>query len=310
MKAIRYHEHGGSDVLKYEEVERPVPGPGQVLVKVAGGSFNPIDAMIRAGYVREIFPIPLPIVPGIDFSGTISEIGPGVEGRQVGDAVMGLLDAGAAGTAAEYVVAPAETVADSPRTVDLADAAALPAGGLTAWQALFEYTELQAGQTILINGAGGAVGGFAVQLAKAAGAVVTATASERSAERLRSYGADRIIDHRSTPVTEAGGGPYDIVLNLVRTAPEATAGLLGLVADGGVLASTTGPAPEDTARKVRGVQVFAHGSADQLGELAARVDAGTLKIHVAGRRPLADLAAVHGESDAGKLAGKTVFVPA
>ena len=310
MKAVRYHRHGGSDVLANEEIERPVPGPGQVLVKVVGTSFNPIDAMVRAGYLQDMFPIPFPIVPGTDFSGTIAEIGPGVEGRQVGDPVVGLLPVGPNGSAAEYVLAPAEVLAAPPRTVDLAEAAALPTVGLTAWQSLFEYAGLQAGQTILINGAGGSVGGAAVQLAKEAGATVTATGYGASAERLRSYGADRIIDHRSTPVTEAGGGPYDVVLNLVVTSPEANAELLSLVADGGTLASATTPPPEDPERKVRGMQVFAHGDAARLAEIFARIDAGTLLIPVAGRRPLADLAAVHAEADTGRLGGKTVLVPA
>jgi NADPH:quinone reductase-like Zn-dependent oxidoreductase len=280
-----------------------------VLVKVAGSSFNSIDGMVRAGYLRDMFTIPFPIVPGNDFSGTVVEIGPGVEGKQVGDLVVGLLGVGPDGTAAEYVLAPAEALAAPPRTVDLVEAAALPTVGLTAWQALFEFAGLQAGQTILINGAGGSVGGAAVQLAKEAGAVVTATGYGESAERLRSYGADRIIDHRSTPVAEAGG-PYDVVLNLVVTSPEANAELLSLVADGGTLASATTPAPSDPERKARGVQVFSHADAAQLAEIFARIDAGTLVIPVSGRRPLADLPAVHDEADTGRLAGKTVIVHA
>ena len=139
MKAVRYHRHGGSDVLAHEEIDRPVPGPGQVLVKVAASSFNPIDGMVRAGYLRDMFTIPFPIVPGNDFSGTIAEIGPGVEGRQVGDPVVGLLGVGPDGTAAEYLVAPAEALAAPPHTIDLVEAAALPTVGLTAWQSLFEY---------------------------------------------------------------------------------------------------------------------------------------------------------------------------
>ena len=310
MKAVRYHQHGGSDVLAIEEIDRPVPGPGQVLVKVAGSSFNPIDGMMRAGYLRHMFTIPFPIVPGTDFSGTIAEIGPDVAGHQVGDPVVGLVPVGPNGTAAEYVLAPVEVLAAPPRTVELAEAAALPTVGLTAWQSLFEYAGLQAGQTILINGAGGSVGGAAVQLAKEAGTTVTATGYGDSAERLRSYGADRIIDHRSTPVTEAGGGPYDVVLNLVVTSPEANAELLTLVADGGTFASATTPPLEDLERKVRGVQVFAHGDGARLAEIFARIDAGTLLIPVAGRRPLAEVAAVHAEADTGRLAGKTVLVPA
>jgi NADPH:quinone reductase-like Zn-dependent oxidoreductase len=195
------------------------------------------------------------------------------------------------------------------RTTELADAAALPSAGLTAWQALFEHAGLTAGQSVLVNGAGGAVGGYAVQLATPASAAVTATASARSAGRVRSYGADRIIDYTATPLLqEVAGRRFDVVLNLVRTSPEQTAALADLAADGGAFVSTTGPAP-DPGRGVRAVQMFARSDAAQLGELVARVDAGDLQIHVAQRRPLADLPAVHDQAAAGELPGKTVLIP-
>ncbi|MFD1933390.1 MULTISPECIES: NADP-dependent oxidoreductase [Nonomuraea] len=307
MKAVRYHRYGDSDVLTYEEADRPVPGTGQVLVKVAATSFNPVDAAIRAGYLQQVFPLVFPHVPGIDVAGTVAELGPDVTGWSAGDAVVAFLPMSAPGAAAEYVLAPSEALAAAPRTVDLADAAALPATALTAWQALFEHAELRAGQTILINGAGGAVGGYAVQLAKRAGATVTATTSARSADRVRAHRADRIIDYTVTPVTQAAGVRFDVVLNLVTTSAEETAALVGLVSDGGVLVSTTTPAPEDTARGVRTVRVFARSDAARLAELVALVDAGELRIDVADRRPLADLADVHEQAVTGRLTGKTVI---
>uniref|UniRef100_UPI00131B157B NADP-dependent oxidoreductase n=1 Tax=Amycolatopsis anabasis TaxID=1840409 RepID=UPI00131B157B len=230
----------------------------------------------------------------------------------VGDAVVAFLPMDADGAAADYVVAPADTLATAPRTVELADAAALPVGGLTAWQALFELADLRAGQTILINGAGGAVGGYAVQLAHQAAARVTATASHRHAARLRRDGADRIIgylDYGNGPLT-AQGAPFDVVVNLVVTTPEETAALADLVADGGALVSTTTPPPEDPGRGIRTARVFVLGRADQLAELVTRVDRGELRIDVAARRPLSDLPAVHDEAAAGRLAGKTVLTPA
>ncbi|WP_280277737.1 NADP-dependent oxidoreductase [Nocardia wallacei] len=310
MKAVRYHRYGDSDVLEYEESPRPVPGAGEVLVQVAATSFNPVDAMMRAGHLSEVFPIALPHVPGLDLAGTIAEVGAGVEGQRPGDPVVAFLPMTADGAAAEYVLAPADVLAAAPRTVDAAEAAALPVAGLTAWQALFDVAELRAGQSILVNGAGGAVGGYAVQLAKQAGAVVTATASARSAKRLRDYGIDRIVDHldyTATPVTVAGK-PFDVVINLVGTTPEETAALVDLVADGGVLASATTPAPEHPGRGVRTPRVFVRSDAGQLAELVRRVDAGELRIDVADRRPLADLAAVHADADAGRLPGKTILV--
>jgi NADPH:quinone reductase-like Zn-dependent oxidoreductase len=311
MKAVRYHTHGDSDVLVYEEADRPVAGAGQVVVQVAGTSFNPVDAAIRAGLLQQVFPVALPHVPNFDVAGVIAEVGAGVSGWRVGDTVVAFLPMTAPGAAAEYVAAPAETLATAPRTVELADAAALPSAGLAAWQALFEHARLQTGQRLLINGAGGAVGGYAVQLAAQAGATVTATASARSRDRIRSYRADRIIDYTTTPLLQAVAGQhFDVVLNLAPTSPQETAQLVGLVADGGAFVSTTTPGPEDAGRGVRTVRVFVRSDAAQLTELVARVDAGVLQIWVAERRPLTDLAAVHDQATAGRLAGKTILTPA
>ncbi|MTD57635.1 NADP-dependent oxidoreductase [Amycolatopsis pithecellobii] len=310
MKAMRYHSYGDSDVLTYEDTDRPVAGPGQVVVRVAGTAFNPVDVAIRAGYLREVFPLTFPHVPNFDVSGVIDEVGPGVDGWTAGDAVVAFLPMTAPGAAAEYVAVPAETLAAAPKIGELADAAALPATGLTAWQSLFEHGKLTAGQTILINGGGGAVGGYAVQLAKQAGATVTATGSARSSDRLRSYGADRIVDYTTTAVLDAVAGErFDVVLNLASTSPEETGRLVELVTDGGAFVSATTPGPEQAGRGVRTVRVFVRSDAAQLAGLVARIDAGELRIEVANRRPLTDLAAVHDEAAAGRLTGKTVLIP-
>jgi NADPH:quinone reductase-like Zn-dependent oxidoreductase len=311
MKAVRYHRYGGSDVLQYEEAPRPVPGPRQVLVKVAATSFNPVDAGIRGGYLSEVYKISFPHIPGVDVAGTIAELGDGVQGWNVGDAVVAFLPLDADGAAAEYAIAPAESLAAAPHSMDMADAAALPEAALTAWQALFEIAGLTAGQTILINGASGAVGGYAIQLAKSAGAVVTATAKVRDAERLRGLGADRIvdyIDHTHSPIA-VDGQPFDVVLNLVSTTPEQTEALIGVVADGGFHVSTMVFGPESPGREVRTQRVFVRSDAAQLAELVSRVDAGQLRIEVADRRPLDQAAAVHTDSDAGRLHGKTILLP-
>jgi NADPH:quinone reductase-like Zn-dependent oxidoreductase len=310
MKAVRYRSYGDSGVLVYEDADRPVAGAGQVVVKVAGAAFNPVDVAIRAGFLQQVFPVTFPHVPNFDVAGVITEAGEGVSGWSAGDAVVAFLPMTEPGAAAEYAAAPAEVLAAAPRTVELADAAALPSAGLTAWQALFEQAGLKAGQNVLVNGAGGAVGGYAVQLARQAGAIVTATASARSAGRIRSYGAERIVDYTATPVPQAVAGQrFDVVLNLVRTSPEETAQLADLAAGGGAFVSTTTPGPDDAGRGVRTVRMFARSDAAQLAELVARVDAGDLTIDVARRRPLADLAAVHDQAAAGRLAGKTVLTP-
>jgi NADPH:quinone reductase-like Zn-dependent oxidoreductase len=310
MKAMRFHSYGDSSVLVYEDADLPAAGPGQVVVRVAGAAFNPLDVAIRGGFVQQVFPVTFPHIPAFDVAGVITEVGEEVSGWATGDAVVAFLPPAAPGAAAEYAVVPAEALAAAPRTVELADAAALPSAGLTAWQSLFEHGGLEAGQSVLVNGAGGAVGGYAVQLARRAGATVTATASARSASRLRSYGADRIIDYTATPLPRgAAGQQFDLVLNLVRTSPEETERLAALTVDGGALVSTTFPDLADAGRGVRVVSVFSRSDAAQLADLVARVDAGQLLIDVAQRRPLTDLPAIHDQAVAGTLPGKTVLIP-
>jgi NADPH:quinone reductase-like Zn-dependent oxidoreductase len=215
-----------------------------------------------------------------------------------------------AGAAAEYVIAPAEILTGAPKNIPLADSAALPLVGLTAWQALFDHGNLTTGQRVLINGAGGAVGGYAVQLAKEVRARVIATASPRSAERVKAAGADEVIDHTTTDVTAAVTEPVDLVLNLAPVTPEQLAALVTLIRDGGTLVNTTVwmPAPSDEERGVRGIDLFVRSDADQLADLAARVSTGELRVEVAQRVPLAELPAVHAQAAAGGLSGKTVIV--
>jgi len=311
MKAVRYHEYGDSNVLRYEEAPRPVPGPQQVLVEVAATAFNPVDAGIRGGYLAEVYKVSFPHIPGVDVAGTVTEIGEGVQDWEVGEAVVAFLPLDADGAAAEYTLVSAESLAAAPTSVPLADAAALPEPALTAWQALFEIARLTGGQSVLINGAAGAVGGYAVQLAKQAGAVVTATAKARDAERLRGLGADHIIDYidysRSPIAVE--GAPFDVVFNLVSTTDEQTDALIGLVADGGFHVGTMVFGPQNPPRGVRTQRVFVRSDAAQLAELVSRVNDGRLRIEITDRRPLVDAAAVHADSDAGRLPGKTLLLP-
>jgi len=310
MKAVRFHEYGDPDVLRYEEVEEPVPGPGEVRIRVAGSAFNPVDAGIRGGYLQEPFPVTLPHVPGIDVAGTVDAVGVGVSSRRVDDRVIGFLPMVANGSAAEYVLAPAEVLAEAPTSIPLADAAALPSVGLTALQALFERADLRADQRLLINGAGGAVGGYAIQLAKRAGGYVIATASPRSIERVRSAGADEVIAHTTTSVAEAVSGPVDAVLNLAPITPGELNTLGGLVRAGGLLLNTVPSAMPDDIDGVHAVPVFVRSDAAQLGDLVRMIDAGELHVDVAERLPLSELSAVHARADAGALPGKVVLLPA
>ncbi|WP_284750369.1 NADP-dependent oxidoreductase [Amycolatopsis sp. RTGN1] len=311
MKAVRFHEYGEPGVLRYEDVEQPVPGAGEVRIRVAATSFNSVDGNIRGGFMRGPIPVVLPHTPGIDVAGTVDALGEGVDGIEVGEDVIGFLPMDGDGAAAEYVIAPAGILAKAPKSVPLPDSAALPVVGLTAWQALFDHGKLEAGQRVLVNGAGGAVGGYAVQLARRAGAHVIATASPRSGEAVKSAGADEVIDHTTTRVTEAVTEPVDVVLNLAPVDPAELAALVTLVRPGGVVVNTTVwmPAPADEERGVRGVDLFVRSDAEQLTQLVALIDGGELRVDVARRVPLAELPAVHAEAAAGTLAGKVVVLP-
>jgi len=311
MKAIRFHEYGDPEVLRLDEVDLPTPAEGQVRVRVAATSFNGVDANIRAGRMQGPMPLDLPHVPGLDVAGTIDALGDAVDGLQEGDPVIGFLPFGADGATAEYVVVGAAGLAPAPTSIPLADAAALPLVGLTAWQALFEHADLRAGQRILVNGASGAVGGYAVQLASSIGAHVIATSTARTREQVTTQGADEIIDHTAGDLTAAVREPVDVLLNLAPISPDQFATLTGVVRDGGVIVNTTVwmPAPSDESRGVRGIDLFVRSDATQLAELAGRVDRGELSVDIAERVPMTDLASIHTRAAAGTLTGKVVVLP-
>lgn len=309
MKAVQFHEVGGPEVLQYGEAEQPTPAAGQVRLRVAASAYNAADNGMRAGFLP--IPIQLPHVPGYDVSGTVDAIGEGVTGLTVGDAVIAFLPMERDGGAAEYVVAPAEAVVAAPTSIPLADAAALPSVALTAWQALFDDGRLTAGQRLLIVGAGGVVGKYAVQLAKRAGAHVVATASPRSDDAVRAAGADQVIDHTDTDLLDALDGQVDVLLNLAPIEPEQFAADVAAVRDGGVVVSTTAfmATPGDESRGVRAATVFVLPNRERLTELVALVDDGALTVEVTRRIPLAELPALHAEGAAGRIAGKVIVLP-
>ncbi|GGR12677.1 NADPH:quinone reductase [Actinoplanes ianthinogenes] len=280
---MRIHRYGDPSVIQDDDVPQPEPGPGEVLIRVAATSFNPSDIGVRRGLLQDVLPIELPFTLGGDVAGTVVATGERVFGRVTG-------------AAADYLVAPAATLAAAPATIPLAQAAAIPIAGLTAWQAVFEHAGLQPGQRVLINGAGGGVGGFAVQLAKHAGAYVIATASPRSADVVRNQGADEVVDYTRGPLP----GGADAVLNLADVGPAQVAELRAGLRAGGVLVSVTVPV---------GVHFVARNDPGQLAELAALIDAGVIRVDVSGSRPLTELAAVHRDAEAGRLRGKTILIP-
>lgn len=309
MKAVRFHEVGEPEVLRYEEMEKPEPAPGQVRLRVAASAYNAADTGMRAGSLP--IPVSLPHVPGYDVSGVVDAIGDGVEGLAVGDAVIGFLPMERDGGAAEFVIAPADAVTAAPTSIPLADAAALPSVALTAWQALWDDGRLEAGQRLLIVGAGGVVGKYAIQLARRAGVHVIATASPRSIDAVRAAGADDIIDHTVTDLRDAVDAQVDVLLNLAPIDPEHFVALVALVRDGGAVVSTTAfmATPGDDDRGVRTTTVFVQPNRGRLAELVSLVDAGELVVEVTRRIPLTQLAALHAEAAAGRVSGKVIVVP-
>lgn len=308
MKAVRFHHVGGPEVLRVEDIDTPEPAAGEVRLRVTASAFNAADNGMRAGFLP--IPITLPHIPGYDVSGIVDALGAGVDAFEVGQPVIGFLPMVSDGGAAEYVVAPADSLTAAPRDVPLADAAALPSVALTAWQALFDDGALRAGDRLLIVGAGGAVGGHAIRLARRAGVHVIATASPRSRSAVQAAGADEIVDHTVQSPIDVVTEPVDVLLNLAPIEPEEFAALVGLVRDGGAVVSTTAfmATPGDDDRRVRAATVFVRADRARLADIVALVDAGELTVDVDRRIRLDELSALHAEASEGRIAGKVVVL--
>ncbi|MEV0644289.1 NADP-dependent oxidoreductase [Phytomonospora sp. NPDC050363] len=304
MKAARIHAYGSADVIRYEDAPTPRPGPGEVLLQVAAVAHNPSDVWLRAGMLHEMFPARFPATLGVDVSGTVVEAGPGAS-FTIGDRVMGRADTGA--TAAEYAVVRAGDLTVAPGGIPLTHAAAIPVAGLTAWQAVVDHARVAQGERVLVNGAGGGVGSFGVQLAKRAGAFVVATAGPRSAEAVARLGADRVVDYTAGDLAAAVGGPVDVLLNFAGIPPE-TAGALGsLVRPGGRVVSVATPVEVPDA--VTSTHFVARNDIVQLAGLAGLVDAGDLVVEISEVRPMAEIAEVHRAAEAGGIRGKVLLIP-
>lgn len=254
--------------------------------------------------LQHLLPLNLPHILGTDVSGTVVALGPaGTEppAIRVGDPVIGRTDTG--GAAAEYITAAAGSLVVAPTSVPLSHAAAIPVAGLTAWQAVFEHARVEPGRRVLVSGAGGGVGRFAVQLAKHAGAHVIATASPRSSQAVRALGADQIVDYSTTPVTAAVRQPIDVLLHLV----PGPAPALSLLRPGGVAVSATGPI-EPPSAEVPAMHFVARNDSHQLTAPVELIDLGAIRVDIAAERPLTDLASVHRDAESGRLHGKTIIV--
>ncbi|WP_306212659.1 NADP-dependent oxidoreductase [Actinoplanes sp. RD1] len=288
MRAARIHEYGGPEVVRIDDVPQPFPARGEALIRVVATSLNPTEAALRGGKLAGMFPVEFPLTLGWDVAGTVG-----------GVPVIGMLDHGAA---AGYAVGPEERLVAAPRSVPLADAAVLPLAGMTAWQAVVEHARVVAGERVLINGAGGGIGTFAVQIAKHLGAYVVATASPRSAATVRRLGADVVLDYTAGPLEP--GRPVDAVVNCAAIGADAARALPGLVRAGGRVVTVATPV-EPTA-EVRAWHMVVRNSPGDLKTLAGLVDAGTITLDISDRRDLADLPELHRLAEAGAVRGKVL----
>lgn len=306
MKAARIHSYGDPEVLTYEDAPRPEPGEGEVLIRVQAAGVNPIDWKIRSGQMKDIVAHKLPLILGWDVAGVLEAVGPGVTSLKAGSPVYGSLNMTRNGAYAEYALANELDVALKPTTLEPIQAAAVPVVALTALQALFEIAKLSAGQRVLIHGAAGGVGSFAVQFARWKGAQVIATASAQNHARLRELGADKVVDYKAVRFEDTVQN-VDVVLDTIGGDTQERS--WGILKKGGVLVSTVSPPSTETAAAlgVRGELVFVQPNARQLTEIAQLIDAGLLKLNVETVLPLADAHKAHDLGQRGQTRGKIVL---
>jgi NADPH:quinone reductase-like Zn-dependent oxidoreductase len=303
MQAIRFHEYGPPDVFRLDEVTRPEPGEGEVLVRVSAAGVNPIDWKLRAGYLQAFMPVELPHTPGFDLAGTVEAVGADVTAFAPGDDVFGR----GASTYAEYAVAPATTLAPKPAAVSFDQAATLAVGGVTAWAGLFEAAGLEAGQRLLVHGGAGGVGSFVVQLAHWKGAHVIATASAANLDFARSLGADEVLDYTAVRFEDVLRD-LDVVFDTV--GGEITDRSWGVLKPGGIQIVIAGMPDAETAA-ARGVRTSGTQAPEVtspiLRELAKLAESGDLDPQVGQTFALADAARAHELSETGHGRGRIVL---
>ena len=303
MKAIQTKQYGGEEQLELVEVPKPQARKGQVVVRIFATTLNPIDVKLTSGNMRQIMPLQFPFVPGADFSGVVDSVGEGVSEFHVGDEVWGSPVGG--GSYAEYLAIAADKIARKPRTLNHMEAASLALVGQTALQAV-DRAGVQTGQTVLIQGAGGAVGSVAVQEAHRRGARVIGTAARASFDRLKAYGADQLIDYESTPFEKSVQG-VDVVLDNV--GGDVLQRSFGVLEPGGVLVSIVQPPPEEEAKKhqVKASTLATESSAASLRKLTELVETGEIKPFLGKVYPLTDVAKAWKENRTHHIEGKMVF---
>jgi NADPH:quinone reductase-like Zn-dependent oxidoreductase len=306
MKAVRTHSRSGPESLVYEEMPVPKISAGEALVKVHAAAITPTEFTWNSTFTTSDGKNRLPIVPSFEVSGTVHEVAADVRDLSVGDAVYGLLNFWRDGAAAEYAAVRAADMAPKPRAVDHTHAAAVPLSGLTAWQALFDHAQLAANQRVLIHGAAGGVGTWAVQFAHWRGAHVIGTASQPNHSFLRQLGADEVVDYKAVRFENAVRD-VDVVLDTV--GGDTLERSWGTLRKGGVLVTIAGDAPEEKAKKhgVHGVSILVQPSRLQLNEISELIDSGTVRPIVESVYPLSRAREAYERGLLGHNRGKLVL---
>ena len=290
MLAWRVHKFGPPEVMIFERVPRPDPGPREVLVHVHAAGVGPWDGWIRAG--KSALPQPLPLTLGSDLSGTVAAMGSGISDLAVGDQVFGVTNTQFLGAYAEYAVASAAMLAKKPSSLSYAEAASVPVVAVTAWQGLFDHARLEAGQTVVIHGAAGNVGAYAVQLARRARLRSIATAGTKDIEYVRSLGADTVLDYH-TQRFEDEVKNADAVLDLVGGETQMRSFLV--LRPGGKLISAVSQPDQDRAKHhgVTAAFFLVEVTTERLRTIAELIDRGELKTCIGAVLPLADARDAH-----------------
>jgi NADPH:quinone reductase-like Zn-dependent oxidoreductase len=306
MKAVRIHNYGGPNVLKYEDAARPEPQAGEVLVRVHGAGVNPIDWKVREGHMKDFWPHKFPLILGWDLSGVVEEVGKGVSRFKIGDEVYSLPDPTRDGAYADYIVVRESELAFKPNSLHHIRAAAVPLAALTAWQSLFDTAQLQPGQRVLIHAGSGGVGHFAVQFAKWKGAYVFATASTKNQDLLRKLGVDEPIDYTQQRFEDVARN-IDIVLDIM--GGETQERSWPVLKQGGVLVSLVQPPSEEKAKElgIRPALLGAQPNGAQIAEIAKMIDSGQLAPVINRILPLSEARRAHELSQAGHTHGKIVL---
>jgi NADPH:quinone reductase-like Zn-dependent oxidoreductase len=306
MKAVVIHEYGGPEVLKYEDIPRPEPNDDQLLIRVIAAGVNPVDGMIRSGMFAKEGNRAFPIILGGDVAGVVEKVGSKVTKFKAGDPVFAYVSLDNSGGYAQYAVVTEREAAPKPKSLTYVEAAAMPIVAMTAWQALVDTAKLSSGQTVLIHGGSGGVGSFAIQIAKARGAKVIATASTANQDFLKQLGADVAIDYTKQKFEDVAKD-VDVVLDSIGR--DTLARSYGVVRKGGIIVSLVARPKESELENhtIRGTSLNVEPNSEELAEIGKLIDDKKIKVIVSQTFLLSEAMKAQEQVATGHTRGKIVL---